>query len=84
MLTQSGAPTIRPEADLDGPDPRPDLGPAALVYRRLRICGLSAAEAANLTARLEGLAINRQPWTIREVEHLRFLRSLVTGGRLAS
>ena len=83
MLTQSGA-TIRPEVAPDGPDQRPDLGPAHAVYRRLRLCGLSITEAANLTARLEGLPINRQPWTIREVEHLRFLRSLVETGRLAS
>jgi hypothetical protein len=65
-------------------EPRPDLGPARLVFHRLRTCGLSAAEAGNLTARLEGLPVGRQPWTLREVEHLLFLRSIVESGRVAS
>jgi hypothetical protein len=65
-------------------EPRPELGSARQVFRRLRLCGLTTTEAANLTARLEGLPTVRSNWTMREVEHLLFLRSLVEAGRLAS
>ena len=59
---------------------RPELINAA--YRRLRRAGFHDAEAANLTALRTGFAICAQPWTVREVAHLLFLReSRRVGGR---
>ena len=59
---------------------RPQLINAA--YRRLRRAGFHDAEAANLTALRTGFAICAQPWTLREVAHLLFLReSRRVGGR---
>jgi hypothetical protein len=45
--------------------------------------GLSLVEASNLTARLAGLRPARTGWTLGQVEHLLFLRSIVETGRLA-
>jgi hypothetical protein len=42
--------------------------------------GFDAPEAANLTALTFGLEITRQPWTVREVTHLLFLRLLRRAG----
>lgn len=53
------------------------------TFRRLRVCGLSAQEAGNLTARLEGLRPVRDGWTVLEIERLVFLRWLVDRGRFA-
>lgn len=53
------------------------------TFRRLRICGLSAEEAGNLTARLEGLRPVRDGWAVMEIERLVFLRWLVERGRFA-
>ena len=53
------------------------------TFRRLRICGLSAEEAGNLTARLEGLRPVRDGWAVLEIERLVFLRWLVDRGRFA-
>jgi hypothetical protein len=53
------------------------------TFRRLRICGLSAAEAGNLTARLEGLPPVHDGWRVLEIERLVFLRWLVDRGRFA-
>jgi hypothetical protein len=58
--------------------------PARRTFNRLRMAGLSTDEAGNLTAHLAGLRIARQPWTVAEIERLRFLRSLVETGRLSS
>jgi hypothetical protein len=52
------------------------------TVRRLQLAGLTADEAANLTARLAGLRVGRSPWTVREVERLLFIRILVERGRL--
>jgi len=57
--------------------------PARRTFDRLRMAGLSTDEAANLTAHLAGLRIGRRPWTVAEIERLRFLRSLVETGRLS-
>ena len=57
--------------------------PARRTFNRLRMAGLSTDEASNLTAHLAGLRIGRQPWTVAEIERLRFLRSLVESGRLS-
>jgi hypothetical protein len=48
------------------------------------MAGWSADEAGNLVGFLSGLPIGRQPWTIREVERLRFIRSMVETGRITS
>jgi hypothetical protein len=54
------------------------------VYLGLRRCGLSTAEAGNLTARLEGINPVPGGWSLREVERLQFLRWLITSGRLGA
>jgi hypothetical protein len=53
---------------------RPELMSA--TYRRLRRMGFDDPEAANLTALTDGFRITSQPWTIRELTHLLFLREL--------
>jgi hypothetical protein len=53
-----------------------------LTARRLELGGLSRGEASNLTAHLVGLAPVRSGWSIRQVEHLLFLRSILASGRL--
>ena len=58
--------------------------PVAATVRRLRQCGLTDDEARNLTARLVGLPMARQAWTVHEIEHVLFLRTLVADGRLSS
>lgn len=60
---------------------RRDL-PVAATTRCLQQCGLSMAEATNLTAHLSGLAVAQSGWTVRQIEHLLFLRSIVDSGRL--
>lgn len=68
----------------DGADrPVADLPPAVRrTFQRLRMVGLSTAEAGNLTAHLTGLRIARDAWTVQEIERLMFLRSLVESQRL--
>jgi hypothetical protein len=44
--------------------------------------GLTLGEASNLTAHLAGLPPVRTGWSLRQVEHLLFLRSIVESGRL--
>jgi hypothetical protein len=64
----------------------PELPVAApeITFRRLRIAGLTAAQAGNLTARLSGLSPVRTGWSVSEIERLLFLRSLVDTGRVRS
>jgi len=52
------------------------------TYLGLRWCGLSAEQAANLTARLEGIHAVPGGWSLRDVHRLRFMRWLVAAGRL--
>jgi hypothetical protein len=54
----------------------------AVVARRFQLGGLTLTEAANLTAHLAGLPPVRTGWSLRQVEHLLFLRSIVETGRL--
>lgn len=54
----------------------------AVTARRLQLGGLSLTEASNLTAHLAGLPPVRTGWSLRQVEHLLFLRSIVETGRL--
>jgi hypothetical protein len=56
--------------------------PVAATSRRLQLCGLSVVEASNLTAHLNGLPAVKSGWTVRQIEHLLFLRSIVMTGRL--
>lgn len=51
--------------------------PVEATTRRLQLCGLSVAEASNLTAHLNGLPAAKSGWTVRQIEHLLFLRSIV-------
>jgi hypothetical protein len=51
---------------------RPELINA--TYQRFRRMGFDDSEAANLTALKNGFGRTSQPWTVREVSHLLFLR----------
>jgi hypothetical protein len=46
------------------------------TYRRLSRMGFDDAEAANLTALANGFATGSQPWKVRELTRLLFLRAL--------
>ena len=54
----------------------------ATTTRRLQLCGLSLVEATNLTAHLNGLPIVESGWTVRQIEHLLFLKAIVDTGQL--
>lgn len=56
---------------------RPEL--ISATYRRLRRLGFGEPEAANLTALKSGFLISSQPWTVRELTRLLFLRELARG-----
>jgi len=55
--------------------------PIAATYRQLSQMGFHATEAANLAALTFGFEITPQPWTVRELSHLLFLRQLHRDGR---
>jgi len=80
--------TIPNETAIDrlGPPAMPPASPESVrtTYRRLRMGGLSAAEAGNLTAHLSGIHATPQGWAIEEVEHLLFVRAMVDRGRIGS
>ena len=57
--------------------------PVALTARRLQLSGLTPGEASSLAAHLAGLRPVRTGWSLRQVEHLLFLRSIVENGRLS-
>ena len=44
--------------------------------------GWTAREAGNLVALLHGIRPSRSGWSVREIEHLRFLRTMVRTGRI--
>lgn len=46
--------------------------------------GWTEREAGNIVALAVGLRPVRSGWTVREIEHLRFLASMVRTGRIAS
>ena len=56
--------------------------PFGHMARRLQLSGFTAAEVGNFTARFAGLAGARSGWSVREVQHLVFLRTIVETGRL--
>ena len=55
--------------------------PVSVTYRRLQRMGFGDPQAANLTALTNGFGITSQPWRVRELEHLLFLRELCRTGR---
>jgi hypothetical protein len=57
--------------------------PRTLVWT-LEIGGWSEREAGNLVALLHGIRPARTGWSVREIEHLRFLRAVVRSGRVTS
>lgn len=64
------------------PAPRIPTRDARATYHGLLLGGFTSAEAANLTAHLAGLRISARGWTLQQIEHLLFLRSVVESGRL--
>ena len=50
---------------------------------RLEAGGWTEREASNLVALVHGLKPAGNGWTAREIEHLRFLQSMVKMGRIA-
>jgi hypothetical protein len=56
-------------------------GARTLVWH-LEAGGWTEREASNLVALFHGLRPSRAGWTIREIEHLRFLQALVKSGRI--
>jgi hypothetical protein len=57
-------------------------GARTLVWH-LEAGGWTQREASNLVALVHGLRPVRAGWTIREIEHLRFLQAMVKSGRIA-
>jgi len=58
---------------------RPEL--ISATYRRLGRMGSEKPEAANLTALKNGFGITSQPWSVREIAQVIFLRELLRVGR---
>ncbi len=65
-------------------EPQLHIAAPGVTFRRLRIAGLTPAQAGNLTARLSGLSPVRSGWSVIEIERLLFLRVLVDSGRVRS
>ena len=57
-------------------------GARTLVWH-LEAGGWTEREAGNLVGLVHGLRPVRAGWSIREIEHLRFLQSMVKSGRIA-
>ena len=55
-----------------------------MTYRRLRIAGLDAAEAASLTAHISGLPTVPRGWQVEEVERLLCVARALRTGRMGS
>lgn len=56
---------------------------ARAMMWNLEAGGWTEREAGNLVGLLHGLRPARSGWSEREIEHLRFLRSLVEAGRVS-
>jgi len=56
-------------------------GARSLVWH-LEAGGWTEREAGNLVALLHGLRPARAGWSIREIEHLRFVQAMVKNGRI--
>ena len=61
-----------------------ESGPTRTLIWRLQSGGWTPVEAGNLAAIALGLRPARTGWTGGELDHLRFLRSLVSAGRIES
>ena len=57
-------------------------GARSMIWH-LEAGGWTEREAGNLVALLHGLRPSRNGWSVREIEHLRFLQALVRTGRIA-
>jgi hypothetical protein len=68
--------TMNASAQTAGTTPRP-----AAAYRQLVMRGLTPGEAANITAVMRGIPIGATPWTVREINHMLFLRAMRDAGR---
>ncbi len=55
---------------------------ARILVWRLESGGWTEREAGNIVALAHGLQPARSGWTVREIEHLRFLQSMVRAGRI--
>jgi hypothetical protein len=64
------------------PTPTASPGARSMVWH-LEAGGWTQREASNLVALVMGLKPARSGWTAREIEHLRFLQSMVKTGRIA-
>lgn len=82
MLTHREASSMARTSGIE--EPLPPTHPVRTTYRRLRMGGLTAGEAGNLTAHLAGLHVVPRGWQIEEVERLLFVRELVRLGRIGS
>jgi len=58
-------------------------GARSLVWH-LEAGGWTEREASNLVALVNGLRPATEGWSIREIEHLRFLKAMVKNGRIPS
>jgi hypothetical protein len=60
------------------------VAPAAArtMVWHLEAGGWTEREAGNLVALLHGIRPARSGWTVREIEHLRFLQAMVRNGRI--
>jgi hypothetical protein len=58
------------------------IGARRLIWT-LESEGWSPREAGNLVALLHGIRPARTGWNVREIEHLRFLRTMVQTGRIS-
>ena len=56
-------------------------GARSMVWH-LEAGGWTEREAGNLVALLHGLKPARSGWSVREIEHLRFLHAMVKTGRI--
>jgi len=71
-----GEVTMNAQAHVSGTTQRPSM-----AYRQLVMRGLAPGEAANLTAVMRGIPLGETPWTVREINHLLFLRAMREAGR---
>jgi len=59
-----------------------EAGARSLVWH-LESGGWTEREASNLVALLHGLRPATAGWTVREIDHLRFLQAMVQRGRIS-
>ena len=72
----------REQGEAGGAAVATESGPTRALIWRLQSGGWSSVEAGNLAAIALGLRPARTGWTGSELDHLRFLKSLVSTGRI--